>query len=831
MNWKRNFVFLVWVGMFLTMFPSLRIQAAEKTGINSLEEITLGGIKQWILMRGEDVSNPVLLYLHGGPGFTEMPFTHVDSQRLEKHFVVVNWDQRGCGKSFDPDIPKEAFSLDQFLSDTRELISMLRKRFSKDRIYLLGHSWGSILGLYTAFRHPEYLHAYIGMGQVVNAKEGERVSYRYTLEKAREAEDEQAIRMLEAIDPPLYEGRFQDLSVQRMYLGKYGGSFRSLSFSDFNNMRNASPYYTEADNRNFMRAFAQTCGLMWRELMEVDFFEEIKEVEVPVYFFVGRYDYQTPFELVERYFEALKAPHKEMVWFGNSAHMPNLDEPDVFQEKLIDVLLEGKTEKYEGILKAIDTYVEKAVKEWESPGLAVAIVKDDAIVFSKGYGVREIGKPQRVDENTLFAVGSQTKAFTAAALAMLVDEGKLGWDDPLTKHLPGFKLSDPWVTSRVTVRDCLTHRVGFEPLIMPWILTDFKKDELLWHYRHARSLYGFRSTFDYNNTMFIAAGQIIPAVTGKSWDEFVKERIFDPLGMRSSGTSINDFPEGANLTCPHEIIDGRIRPIPWRDMDCIGPAGSINSNISDMARWLRFQLGKGQIGGKRLLSTEAVREMHSPQQIIKSFSRWGGSSPEVCYHVISLPQSRFLTYGLGWFVQDYRRRVLIHHGGDAEGMRCQAGMIPEMNLGVVVFSNLHPATLVEALLYRIFDSFIGGETRDWSGEVLASVKAYRARMANAQEKAAAATVKKAPPSLALENYAGLYENDLYGRARVTLEQGRLVLHLGRIRSFLEHIRSETFRITEPVMYVGRMPVTFSRSTNGKPESINVLGILTFTRKY
>ncbi|MBN1271631.1 MAG: serine hydrolase [Candidatus Aminicenantes bacterium] len=384
--------------------------------------------------------------------------------------------------------------------------------------------------------------------------------------------------------------------------------------------------------------------------------------------------------------------------------------------------------------------------------------------------------------------------------------------------------------SRVTVRDCLTHRVGCEPLIMPWILTDFNRDELIRRYRHARSLYGFRSTFDYNNTMFIVAGQIIPAVTGKSWDEFVRERIFDPLGMTSSSTNIKDFPESANLACPHEIIDGRIRPIPWQDLDGIGPAGSINSNVSDMVRWLRFQLGKGQIDGKRLLSPKTFKEMHSPQQIIKSISRWGGASPEVCFYVISLAPSRFLSYGLAWFVQEYRGKMLVHHGGDGEGMRCQVGMIPEMNLGVVILSNLHPATLAEALLYRIFDSFIGGEARDWSGEVLASVKAYRAKMATAQKNHAAAPVKKAPPSLALDKYAGVYENDLYGRAEVTCEQGKLMIRLGRIRSRLEHLRSETFRIAEPIIYVGRMPVTFSWSTEGKPESLNVLGILTFTRK-
>jgi pimeloyl-ACP methyl ester carboxylesterase len=320
-------------------------QEPNKKGTNSLEEVTLGDVRQWILIRGEDVTNPILLFLHGGPGFPNMPFAHIDSPRLEKHFIVVNWDQRGAGKSFDQDIPKETMNIEQFLSDTHELINLLRKRFSKDKIFLVGHSWGSILGLYTARRHPEHLHAYVGMGQVANMKEGEMVSYKYTLEKAKEVGDEQSVKILERIGTPPYEGGFQSLGTQRMFLMQYGGSSRNISFNDLEKFRSASPHYTEDDNKNFMRAFMFTQNLMWDEMIEVDFFTDVLEVKVPVYFFTGRFDYQVPFEVLERYFELLKAPHKEMVWFEDSAHFVTLDEPEVYQDRLINLVLKNTLKK------------------------------------------------------------------------------------------------------------------------------------------------------------------------------------------------------------------------------------------------------------------------------------------------------------------------------------------------------------------------------------------------------------------------------------------------------------------------------------------------------
>jgi len=340
---RIGFVFLV--SLILTLFFAFPGDAEAQKGIDTLEEITLGGVKQWILMRGENVADPILLFLHGGPGFCEMPHTHIDSPLLEKHFVMVNWDQRGAGKSYDPDIPEETMNREQFLSDTHELIQMLRKRFSKDKIFLIGHSWGSVLGLYTAYRHPEYLYAYIGMGQVVNGKEGEMISYRYTVSKAKEAGDEKAITLLENIGPPPYKGGFQSLGTQRMLLARYGGSMRNISFVDFDKFRRSSPYYTKSDNANFMKAFMRSINLMFDDVMEVNFFEDVPELQIPVYFFTGRCDYQVPFELLERYCALLKAPHKEIVWFENSCHMPNLSDPEAYQDKLINLVLKNTLKK------------------------------------------------------------------------------------------------------------------------------------------------------------------------------------------------------------------------------------------------------------------------------------------------------------------------------------------------------------------------------------------------------------------------------------------------------------------------------------------------------
>src|SRR5215475_2135570 len=265
----------------------------------------------------------------------------------------------------------------------------------------------------------------------------------------------------------------------------------------------------------------------------------------------------------------------------------------------------------------LDAYVARALKEFEVPGLAVAIVKDGKVVITKGYGVRKLGEPAPVDEQTLFGIASNTKAFTAAALAILVDEGKISWDDPVTKHLPGFQMYDPYVTREMTVRDLLTHRSGLglgAGDLMFFPPTTFTREEIIARLRYIKPATSFRSKYAYDNVLYLVAGQVVAAVSGKSWDDFIKERIFAPLGMTLSNTSIKDLRPGGNFVSPHQKVEGRLQPVPYMNLDNTAPAGAINSNVAEMEKWAIAQLDEGAIhsgqnGNRRLFSQRQSREM------------------------------------------------------------------------------------------------------------------------------------------------------------------------------------------------------------------------------
>src|SRR4030095_7570500 len=257
-----------------------------------------------------------------------------------------------------------------------------------------------------------------------------------------------------------------------------------------------------------------------------------------------------------------------------------------------------------------EAYVNKSIADWGVPGVAVAIVKDDRVVFARGFGVRQLNKPAPVDEHTLFAIGSSSKAFTAASLAMLVDEKKLKWDDPATKYLPGFQLFDPYSTRELTVNDLVSHRSGLARGDLLWYASHYDRNEVLRRVRYLQPSWRLLYRFGYQNIMFLAAGQIIPSITGKSWDDFVRERIFTPLGMKSSSTSIRALANSDDVASPHARLDDVVRVVSWRNIYNIAPAGSINSNVEDMAQWVRLQLGGGTYDNKRLISSAAVKEMH-----------------------------------------------------------------------------------------------------------------------------------------------------------------------------------------------------------------------------
>lgn len=467
-----------------------------------------------------------------------------------------------------------------------------------------------------------------------------------------------------------------------------------------------------------------------------------------------------------------------------------------------------------------DEYVNKAIKDWGVPGVAIAIVKDDRIVFAKGFGVRELNKPEPVDTHTLFAIGSSSKAFTAASIAMLVDEGKLKWDDPATKHLPGFQLFDPYSTRELTITDLLSHRSGLTRGDLLWYGSSYDRNEVLRRVRYLKPSWSLRSRYGYQNIMFLAAGQIIPSITGKTWDEFVRERIFTPLGMKSSNTSIKWFTAGGNVATPHAKINDKLQVVTWRNIDNIAPAGSINSNVEDMAQWVRLHLGGGSYQNQRLLSAAAIKEMQMPQTII----RLEGQQTNL------YPEAHFLSYGLGWFLSDYRGRKVVEHGGAIDGMRAEVAMIPEEKLGVVVLTNLQGTILPMALAYKVFDFYLNAPERDWSANLLKVTTNLEEQAKAAEKKAEAERVQGTSPSLALEKYAGTFQGDMYGEIKVTLENDKLVLRRGpNFTGDLQHWNYDTFRVVWRDPIQGKGFVNFRLNTQGKVDVVNIEGLSEFTR--
>ena len=423
----------------------------------------------------------------------------------------------------------------------------------------------------------------------------------------------------------------------------------------------------------------------------------------------------------------------------------------------------------------IDATVARAMKAFQVPGMAVGIVKDGKLVYAKGYGVRELGKPAQVDADTLFQIGSNTKAFTTAALALLVDAGKIHWDDKVIDYLPQFRMQDPYVTREFTIRDLLTHRSGLgmgAGDLMFFPATDFSRDEIIHGLRYLKPVSGFRSKFDYDNLLYMVAGQIIPAVTGKSWEDFVTERILDPLQMRSCAASYTRISDRSDVAAPHVVIKGELKAIPVLNMDAVGPAGTINCSINGMAKWLETQLAAGKMPtGQQLFTAERSEEMWSMNTIIP-----------VSPLFTTMYRTHFNGYALGWGVQDVLGYKKVAHTGGVLGSVTWVAMIPELQLGVLVFTNQESGMAMEAVGDQILDAYLKAPRRDWV-EIGTAYGAKRDAAAKTIEDAAAKTESSSgSPSLALAAYAGTYRDPWRGEATVRLENGKLILKISRTDS-------------------------------------------------
>ncbi len=470
-------------------------------------------------------------------------------------------------------------------------------------------------------------------------------------------------------------------------------------------------------------------------------------------------------------------------------------------------------------LKEIDAYAEKARTDWNVPGFAVGIVKDDKVIFLKGYGVRELNKPDKVDENTLFAIASNSKAFTTASLAILVDEGKLNWEDKVTKYLPDFQMYDSYITGEMTVKDLVTHRSGLDTFSgdLLWYETTYTNDEIIHRARFLKPVYPFRGGYGYSNIMFIAAGRIVEKVSGKTWAEFVRGKILTPIGMNATKTSIFDYKTGDNVAVPHNESGGKLRALPQGNVDGAAGAVRLNSSVSDMTKWLRLQLGRGKFEGKQIFSEKQSGLMWSPTNAL----------PVNPFPAKDAPTQMFSAYGLGWFLQDYRGRKIVQHSGGLDGMISQTAMMPSENLGLVVLTNSE-TNVNSIMMNKIFDVFLNIEPkRDWSAERLKRAADNKARAADEDAKIVAARVLNTKPSLDLKNYAGSYADQLYGDATVTEENGKLVLRFVQSPNFvadLEHWHYDTFQIKWRPSVSYNFPrgfVTFTISKDGKTDEMKI----------
>lgn len=479
-------------------------------------------------------------------------------------------------------------------------------------------------------------------------------------------------------------------------------------------------------------------------------------------------------------------------------------------------------------LGGLDEYITAAMAAWEVPGLAIAVVHDGRTAYERGYGVRDVTTGEPVDEHTLFAVGSTSKAFTSAALGMLVDEGRLGWDDRVIDHIPWFEMYDAYATRELTIRDLLTHRSGLSRGDAVWSRWPHDRKEIIRRIRYLRPTRSFRGAWQYQNLMFLTAGEVVHAVSGKSWDDFVAERIFAPLGMSRSVTSTNPLPRMENVASPHVPVDGEPTPVPHKDIDNVGPAGSIYSSVSQMARWVALHLESGVHGGARLVSDSVMAEMHYPQMAIQA------DAPENRLHSRDAVMN-FNAYGLAWWLLDYRGRKVVDHGGGIDGMRAHVAFMPEEGVGMVALSNARPNNLIVALMYRVFDHYLDGgagpESADWSTLMLAEMKEGEARAAEARRALEADRAAGTSPSRPLSEYAGAYEEQYHGVVDILYGDAGLRLNLGgKTAGRLEHWHYDVFRVVPDNPANPDLFLTFTVGADGAVGTLQLGGLGAFARR-
>ncbi|MEA5140434.1 serine hydrolase [Arcicella rigui] len=466
-----------------------------------------------------------------------------------------------------------------------------------------------------------------------------------------------------------------------------------------------------------------------------------------------------------------------------------------------------------------DGYIQNSLSLWKTPGLSVVVVKDGNVVLKKAYGVKNNTTKEPYTTATLSTCASTTKAMTALCLGILVDEGKVKWNDRVIDILPEFRLSNPNTTAEIRVKDLLTHNAGLGNADLLWVL-GYSSSEILQRMQYIPMAYSLRSSFIYQNVMYLVAGEVIKKVSGKTWSEFITEKIFTPLKMTNTYADYSKIPATASKTSPHykdKALADSIRAIGYLDGDVVGPAGGVWSCGDDISKWLQFLQDSTKIEGKAILKAQTFSELFKPQSFVTASE---------FYPTARLTKPHWTTYGLGWFQQDYRGKMVQFHTGSLDGLVAIAGTIPDERISIYVFGNLDHSEIRHALLFKAFDLWsFQDNTKDWSNDFF---QLYKGIIDNARKKENEELAKRVintRPSLPLTAYTGKYENEVYGSLEVILKNDILVLTQPNNISFsLEHWHYDTFLGQSNNWWWGKSGVQFSLDFEGKSGSLSLDGI-------
>jgi CubicO group peptidase (beta-lactamase class C family) len=475
---------------------------------------------------------------------------------------------------------------------------------------------------------------------------------------------------------------------------------------------------------------------------------------------------------------------------------------------VVFIFFQKNTNAQTDALKGLDATIEQVIKDWNVPGVAVGIVQDGKIIYTKGFGKRNVADNLSVDENTLFAIGSCTKAFTAATAAIAVDESTLALDKPIKNYFPTFKMYDEYVGQHITLRDLLSHRSGLPRHDLVWYGSDKSRKQLIEAIEHLEPTADFRTTWQYQNLMYMTAGHLVGQQNNMTWEAYTQSRLLKPLGMNTTNFSVEAIQKSKNYALPYNVKKEEVIAIPFRNINAIGPAGSINSSAKEMANWLLFQLNKGVFDGKKIISESNFKQMHQPQMPMSGDI----DSDEIFYR----------SYGMGWMLTSYRGHFRSEHGGNIDGFSANVGLLPRDNIGVVVLTNMNGTPVPSIIRNIVFDKLLGLEAIDWNARLLKNKNKSKDLEKELDESQSDPLQKKnTSPSHSVADYVGEYVHPAYGKLEVKAIDNALTMFNRGEELPLEHYHYDIFRIKSEVSVVNGMKVNFSMNENGDIEGIKM----------